>query len=44
LEAALASLAAPGTDPDTIDPHATVGGLIEAFEKILDLGFVSGDA
>jgi hypothetical protein len=27
-----------GCHPDPIDPHAAVGGLLEAFEEVLDLG------
>jgi transposase len=33
-----AVLARPRSHPDPIDPHASVRGLIEAFEEILDLG------
>ena len=31
-------LGGPLSDPGPIDPHAAVGGLIEAFEEVLDLG------
>jgi len=31
-------LARPGSDALAIDPHAAVGGLVEAFEEVLDLG------
>jgi hypothetical protein len=27
----------PGSDPRTIEPHAAVGGLIEAFDEVLNL-------
>jgi hypothetical protein len=27
----------PGSDPLAVDPHAAVGGLVEAFEEVLDL-------
>jgi hypothetical protein len=30
-------MARPGLHPNPIDPHAAVGGLVEAFEEILDL-------
>ena len=30
-------LARPRSDPDPIDTHAAVGGLVEAFDEVLDL-------
>ena len=41
LQAAHTPLARPGCHPDPIDRHAAVGGLIEAFEEVLDLGLHS---
>ena len=37
LEATHAALARPSMHSDPIDPHASIGRLIEAFEKVLDL-------
>jgi hypothetical protein len=37
LEPTHAPLARPGSDPNPIDPHAAVGGLVEAFDEVLDL-------
>jgi hypothetical protein len=31
-------LAGPRSDPNPFDPHTAVGGLIEAFDEVLDLG------
>jgi hypothetical protein len=36
LEPAHSSLARPGVHPEPSDPHAAIGGLIEAFEEVLD--------
>jgi hypothetical protein len=30
-------LARPGSDPLAVDPHAAVGGLVKAFDEVLDL-------
>jgi hypothetical protein len=30
-------LAAPGMHPFAVDPHSAVGGLVEAFDEVLDL-------
>ena len=38
LETAHAALARPGLHPDPIDPHPAVGGLVEAFDEVLNLG------
>jgi hypothetical protein len=38
LKTADASLARPGCHPDPIDPHASIGRLIEAFDEVFDLG------
>ena len=39
LQPTPAVLGAPGVHPDPTDPHAAVGGgLVEAFEEVLDLG------
>ena len=37
LQPAHASLARPGLHPDPVDPHASIGRLIEAFDEVLDL-------
>ena len=37
LQPTPAVLGAPGVHPDPTDPHAAVGGLIEAFGEVLDL-------